>query len=211
VANNGLHTLKYWSVDKAGNKEAPKTAVFTVIQPQLDTVPPVTSCDATSTYTGDATIRFTPVDAGGSGVSVTYYRLDGGSQVASGSVVIPAQAEGPVDHTLEYWSVDVAGNEELPHKTVAVRVSPAATATAQVTFFWENPSPQSSVYLYVDGVPYGYFVAPSWNGINTITLPVRAKPYSLRVDWYDQWTGDDGMCVTSLLLTTPGASVVWQY
>ena len=53
-------------------------------------------------------------DAGGSGLAGVYYRLDGGVVVATTSFDVWQAGV----HTVEYWSVDLAGNEELPHKTL---------------------------------------------------------------------------------------------
>ncbi len=54
----------------------------------------------------------------GVGVDATYYKVDGGStQTYGGPFTI---SEGT--HTVEYWSVDNNGNEELPHKTTELTV-----------------------------------------------------------------------------------------
>ena len=73
-----------------------------------DATAPVTSADALGAYLHSATITLDPTDEDGSGVAFTRYRLDG-AQVETGTVITTA-AYGT--HTLDYWSVDVAGNRE---------------------------------------------------------------------------------------------------
>src|SRR5450759_163737 len=86
-----------------------------------DTVAPVTTSDATATYAGTAMIHLTATDnAGGSGVSSTYFVLDGAPQV-SGTAVL-ANTVGT--HTLAFWSVDAAGNTEAQN-TVTFAVTAA--------------------------------------------------------------------------------------
>jgi hypothetical protein len=123
TAAAGAHTLEFWSEDKAANEELPhKTVAFSI-----DPVAPTTTSDAVPYYLGPATVTLLANDnAGGSGVSQTYYKLDGAPQV-SGRVVTTG-AEGA--HTLEFWSVDVAGNAESPHKTVGFRVDTHAPTTS---------------------------------------------------------------------------------
>ena len=101
----GSHTLQYRSTDWAGNAEETKTAAFSVFP--ADLVAPVTSCDASASYVGTATITLSPLDSG-SGVARTDWTLD--SVAGSGTVVISS----PGAHTLRYWSTDRAGNVEAP-------------------------------------------------------------------------------------------------
>ena len=110
VSSPGAHTVEFWSTDNAGNTESPhKTAAF-----MIDATAPVTASDAAATYTTAAVIGLTATDGSGSGVAHTYYRLDGGARTEG--VQLSTAAAG--SHTLEYWSTDVAGNEELPHNTL---------------------------------------------------------------------------------------------
>ena len=61
-----------------------------------------------------------PTDnTGGSGVDATHYILDGGTE-ATGTVVTVSTLGS---HTLEFWSVDVAGNAETPHQTASFTVT----------------------------------------------------------------------------------------
>lgn len=100
-----------------------------------DTIAPITSSDATSTYTGTATIQLTAVDnPGGKGVDRTYYILDGGAPAEGVLVTVPAPGFGTANHTLQFYSVDLAGNTEsakpvLPFE-FAVSSGPDATPPA---------------------------------------------------------------------------------
>ena len=86
-----------------------------------DSTPPTTISDTLVRYIGSATIHLFATDnAGGSGVEHTYYRIDGKSQQEGSTIVVNASGA----HTLEFWSVDRAGNvEEL--KTISFTVVPS--------------------------------------------------------------------------------------
>ncbi len=84
------------------------------VAPVVDTTAPNTVSDAKATYVSSATIKLTATDAG-TGVAATYYKLDGAAQVTGTSINVTAVGA----HTLEFWSVDVAGNTETAHKTAA--------------------------------------------------------------------------------------------
>ncbi len=75
--------------------------------PPVDGTAPATTSDALTTYVGSATIHLTAIDnVGGSGVARTYYILDGAPQAQGMTVAVT----GVATHSLEFWSVDVAGN-----------------------------------------------------------------------------------------------------
>lgn len=126
VATPGMHDLTFWSVDNAGNIENPvMTAMFTIgTAGSTDMTAPMTSSDAQPIYMGGATINLTATDEGGSGVAHTHYRLDGGPEVLGTSV----QVSGLGAHTLEYWSVDNAGNAESPVMTSTFSISTCASS-----------------------------------------------------------------------------------
>jgi parallel beta-helix repeat protein len=81
----------------------------------VDSIPPTTTDDYDRLWhTSDFTIALVATDSGG--ISETYYRINGGSVQ---SVRIDGQPQITLEsdvNTLEYWSVDGVGNEELPHK-----------------------------------------------------------------------------------------------
>ena len=101
----------------------------------LDATPPTTACDAVAVYAGSATVHLSATDnAGGSGVVSTQYRLDDGTET-TGTLV---SSRGLGSHTLEFWSVDAAGNVETPHKFamfVITDTTPPKTTSNAVTYY----------------------------------------------------------------------------
>jgi len=128
VTSIGGHTLEYWSVDGAGNVELHKLAAF-VVAAVPDTTAPVTTSNALTAYTGSATIALSATDAGGSGVAHTYYRLDTGAQTEGTQIAVSTAGT----HTVEFWSVDGAGNAETPHKTATFTIIALPDTAAPVT------------------------------------------------------------------------------
>ncbi len=126
VTGAGMHDLTFWSVDNAGNVENPvMTAMITVgTTGSTDMMAPMTTSDAQAVYMGGATINLTATDEGGSGVAHTHYRLDGGAEVLGTSV----QVSGLGSHTLEFWSIDNAGNVETPVMTSTFSISTCASS-----------------------------------------------------------------------------------
>ncbi|MDO8880914.1 MAG: cell wall-binding repeat-containing protein [Coriobacteriia bacterium] len=96
---------------------------------RIDTAPPVTTSDAAPSYNDIALITLGATDAG-SGVASTLYRLDGGSQQ---TYTVPIEVTAPGVHTLEYWSVDVAGHAEEHHAVgfEVVRTGPITVVPVQ--------------------------------------------------------------------------------
>ena len=123
-----IRDREYRSADGLGNREAVQS-----LQVRIDTVPPVTTEDLTGTpglngwYRSAVQVDLAAGDAT-SGVAVTRYRIDGGAwQAYSGPFTISSDG----NHTVEYYSEDVAGNREAV-QSVQVPVDttpPATTAT----------------------------------------------------------------------------------
>ena len=104
VTASGATTVTYWSVDDFSNVETPTVQTLWV-----DPTAPVSSCNADSSWHNTTqTITITAGDAV-SGLAHTYYRVNGGATTTY-TTGAPVSANGT--NTLEYWSVDVAGNVE---------------------------------------------------------------------------------------------------
>lgn len=95
-----------------------------------DKTAPVTTATAPQgTVTTDATITFAATDnQGGSGVSATYYTVDGGAQQKGTTVTLNTSGT----HTVSYWSTDWAGNSEQP-RTVTVNIDKSVNVTSAVS------------------------------------------------------------------------------
>ena len=194
VASAGPHTLEFWSVDNAGNVELSTTRAFTVTAP--DTTPPTTTSDAVPTYSTSATIHLTATDnPGGSGVAATYYRLDAGVQTAG--TVVSTSVGGA--HTLEFWSVDKAGNTEL-HNTIGFMVTAPPTGTITFDMFNTAYNEDWLVALTDYGYAYAftYTVRDAGGNIiktaladssNPVIVLPAGGPYSVHMDLYTMVSG----------------------
>ena len=113
-AVSSTSTVKFFSVDNAGNTESVRSQ-----QVQIDTSPPTTTiaCNgapcSSSFYNAAVTVTLSATDSGGSGVAGTFYTTDGSDPATSptatpytGAFTVPATA------TVKYYSTDVAGNSE---------------------------------------------------------------------------------------------------
>ncbi len=111
--NDGKHVVSYYSVDVAGNPEAPK-----VCEVKIDTRPPVTKSTADSLWHNHpVTVNLTATDAG-VGVAFTEYSLDGRAWTSGSQVVV--SGDGP--HRLLYRSADLLGHLETPDRRATVCV-----------------------------------------------------------------------------------------
>ena len=123
-SNDGAHTISYYAVDHAGNKEdAHSTTV------RIDTTAPVSSDDADDDawQNQDVTVGLSATDENGSGVDRILARLDGGTLAETSSVEVSKTA-GDGEHTVSYFAVDEAGNEE-ELQTATVRIDTTAPVT----------------------------------------------------------------------------------
>jgi hypothetical protein len=130
-SNDGAHTITYWSVDNAGNVEAPHTCTV-----KIDTTAPRTSASG-----ADAAWHNTPVTVSlaatdtGSGVASIQYSTDGGATWTTGDKVV-VSAEG--ETTVDYRATDKAGNTEAV-QSVTVKIdttAPQASASGAIEGAW---------------------------------------------------------------------------
>ena len=120
--------------DNAGNTTTASSAPV-----KIDLTAPTTSAVAPSGWNNTSvTVNLDATD-NLSGVFATYYIVDGGAQQMGASVAFSAEG----DHTLQYWSVDNAGNSETAH-TIHVKIDktpptliPGQTPPAN-SFNWNN-------------------------------------------------------------------------
>jgi hypothetical protein len=114
IASEGTGLTATTSVsDLAGNT----TTATSSPAVQIDKTPPNTTATAPANWNNtDVTVSLNASDAL-SGVAATHYILDGGAQQSGTSLTISAEGT----HTLQFWSVDNAGNTE-PTKSVTIKI-----------------------------------------------------------------------------------------
>ena len=163
----GQHTISYWSTDDAGNLETTHTTATI----KVDVTAPVTTIaispaspnGSSSWYKTTAptfTLSASDTTGGNSGVGSSFYKIDSGAQQTySGAVTIP---EG--QHTISYWSQDVAGNVETTHTTATIKVDVAAPAT---TIAVSPASPNGSNGWYKTTAPTFTLTASDTTGGNS--------------------------------------------
>jgi beta propeller repeat protein len=123
LAPEGTHTLYYYSVDAAGNAEPVKSRTFTVSTQTLGDEPPTTVAVPSglsgnnSWYISDVQVSLIAA-ANDFEIATTEYRIDGGAWLA---YIVPFTVTAEGNTTVEYRSVDTAGNLETA-KTMAVRI-----------------------------------------------------------------------------------------
>jgi hypothetical protein len=150
-------TVKWIAVDMRGNVSDVQTARFAV-----DNTAPVTSATVAPaavngwyrapmvTLTGDDFF-----DAGGSGIDLTKYSLDGGAWT---NYVSPFPVTGDGDHTIEYYSTDLAGNVEATATlTLSIDATKPAISLAQPL--------QAASYLLNQSVPAAYTCSDALSGV----------------------------------------------
>ncbi len=101
-SGDGTHSVRFYSIDGAGNTEAARQ-----VSVRIDTTAPVTKPGALSADGSTVVIPLSATDAH-SGVASTSWRVDAGAWT-SGTV---ASASADTTHVVQYRSVDRAGNLE---------------------------------------------------------------------------------------------------
>jgi len=159
-----------------------------------DTTPPVTATNALASYNGPAKIDFLITDNGKVGVGATFFKLNGG-QITTGSHVFVNTAGS---HTLEFWSIDQAGNIESPTNTVSFEVvidttPPTTTSNAKTSYSQGGVITLGATDDSILGVKATYYrldngavqtgtsvQVPTTGGIHTYTLEF----------WSEDWAGN---------------------
>jgi hypothetical protein len=121
VAGDGAHTLRYRSVDEAGNVE--ETQFITV---RVDATPPdvfISGVDE-AWHTGPVFALFSATDAT-SGVAATVHRLDASVWTPAPGLLVATEG----DHELACKATDVAGNQSAAN-TAHVKIDLTAPVTA---------------------------------------------------------------------------------
>ncbi|RKX52441.1 MAG: hypothetical protein DRP25_02310 [Thermotoga sp.] len=153
AVKEGTVTIEYYSVDYAGNVEETKSYTL-----KYDKTEPKTICTISGEhgignwYRSNVTISFSATD-NVSGVNVTWYKIDGGEWHIYNGEDIVLSGEGR--HIIEFYSTDVAGNQEDARaKVIYIDYTPPSveilyprggeTLSGQVTVRWNSSDNLSS-------------------------------------------------------------------
>jgi predicted outer membrane repeat protein len=160
VSRTGKHTVRFWSVDNAGNIEAEKSVTFTVEADEL--TPPVTTISGISAGWTSAPVTFSLAATDtGSGVLGTYYALGGGAwRLYAGPVSISAEGATVVT----YWSTDKAGNAER-FKVATILIDTSAPTVAC-----------DAVASYPGAATIGLTATDALSGVARITYSLDGGP-----------------------------------
>lgn len=152
-------TVRFRSVDKAGNAEAARSQTINV-----DTVAPTTAvtCNGSAcqaTYPGSVTVGLPATDAGGSGVAQTRYTTDGTDPATSATATTyTAPFTVAASSTVSFSSTDTAGNVEATRSQPIQIGTPPADTTAPTTAIACNGSACSA----------------GWYGANPVSVTLSA-------------------------------------
>ncbi|MGD2066926.1 MAG: NosD domain-containing protein, partial [Candidatus Bathyarchaeota archaeon] len=143
ASTNTEYVFDYWLLDSEERVENPISLIMDgnhILEAVfVDVTPPATSNDYDGTWkTSDFTITLSAIDDE-SGVSETYYRInDGATRTVSvdGQPIIDTE---DANNTLQYWSIDNAGNQETPNTLTNIRLDKMApTSLIDLTAATEN-------------------------------------------------------------------------
>jgi hypothetical protein len=213
VTGDGLHTFSYYSVDNANNTETTRVSN----QFRIDTVAPVTTNSALggTTYNGAQTFTLLAADTGGSGVASTWYQLDGGTWTAGNSVAVAAPVSGSAQHTISWYSIDLATNQEVTKNVAFTVAAPVGTTTLSATLTTYSSNHAFAHFIFYDE---NGNVIGDWAGLDEHTssysLVVPAgHAYTMYVEWeppdYETFDAGSAQYSVTAAQASPGATIPW--
>ncbi|MGY5859844.1 MAG: carboxypeptidase regulatory-like domain-containing protein, partial [Candidatus Thorarchaeota archaeon] len=163
----GYHSILYYSVDYAGNKEVDKCTTIDIdYSDPTTTLTPVGTSGLEGWYISLVTVYLEATDpVPGSGVADTYYYIDSGPWILyETSIDLP---EGV--WTVSFYSIDLAGNAEQPKsETIKVDITPPETLLILGSHYTDEDSifVTSSTSFSFDFIEATSGLASTWYTIN---------------------------------------------
>lgn len=180
VTEQGVHTVEYYSVDIAGNNETPRELTPTL---KIDTVPPTTyqpmytgTLGQGGWYISPVSVSLNAMDAT-SGISVTYYQVDTDTLRTGNAFSVSADGA----HTIRYYSVDVACNQET-EQTATLKIDRTHPTTSyqlegvQGDNGWFLAAPVTVTLLASDAITG----VQESSGVDKIYYRVDSGPWQIR-------------------------------
>lgn len=188
-----------------------------------DKTPPITLHDYDGAWhTSDFTITLTATD-NESGVKETYYQINDGTEKAVNADGSPVITSEGANNTLEYWSVDNAGNVEssnmlisikldktAPTGSITINVGAASTTSSSVTLTLSAADATSGVAqmrFSNDGVTWSSWEGASPTKVWTLTSGDETKTvyYQIRDNAGNTATYSDTIILDT---TAPSGSII---
>lgn len=187
VSGEGRHQVSYWSVDRAGNAEAPHSAPVNIDATGATVQSNASGPAGNSVYFGGP-VQITLTGADNlSGVAGVFYRVDEGPVQTYSA---PFAVAGDGTHPVDFWATDVAGNTSntftyrimirIDATAPSTQAAPSGTAgdngwyrgPVQVTLAASDAlSGVRSSYFYLDGGATQLYGAPftvAGDGVRTL-------------------------------------------
>ena len=141
VSGDSYHQVAYWSTDAVGNVEVQRS--FTIL---VDAFGPSTQTSISGTagtngwYRSAVQVSLAASDTV-SGVQTTFYKVDGGTTKTYVGTAFGVSGNG--SHTVNYWSVDKAGNTEaMRTQIISIDTNlPNVSANATPGSISQGPNP----------------------------------------------------------------------
>ena len=177
-----------------------------------DVIPPVTTSDAQATYIGPARIDFVITDEGQVGIGTTFYRPDGEPTLVGSNALVNA----PGSHSLEFWSMDQAGNLEMTTTHVSFTIiedttPPATTSNAYSSYYHGANITLSATDTSSLGVKTTYYSlngGPVQTGA-TVSVPAVSGVISYELlFWSEDWSGNVETTKSTSFTVTSGTAIL---
>ncbi|MBS7614631.1 PKD domain-containing protein [Candidatus Bathyarchaeota archaeon] len=157
ISQEGVNTIRYYSIDKAGNIEPTKQTTI-----KIDKTPPQTTAilvgeqTPSGIYISDVAVNLQAVDET-SGVDRTYYSLDGAAFTEG--ITLTVSTAG--DHAVSFYSTDLAGHQEAPSTiTFSINKPPVASIACPESV---NEGEQMQLDATASYDPDGTIIAYYWD------------------------------------------------
>jgi hypothetical protein len=157
---SGEYNVTLTVTDEFGFQNSTSTTV-TVLED--DAAPVTTDNYDEAWHTSDFTITLTAVDDE-SGVAETYYRINNGTTKTVGADGQPLITTEGADNTLEYWSVDNAGNEEPSNLLTGIKLDKTPPTVEKLSHLPERDE------LLEQTVTVSVKVTDLYSGVKNVTL-----------------------------------------
>lgn len=179
------------------------TTTLTVYE---DGVHPTTSDDYDGLWHNSGfTITLTATD-NESGVAETYYRINGGTVRAISTDGQPCITTEDANNRVEYWSVDNADNEELPHKILTgIKLDKTPPAIGIPSRIPEGDvQPNQIVKVFVN-------VTDSTSGVESVRLAYFINNSTIGLEFFMAFNSTTGLYFTSFGIPGQQANTLVRY